>query len=123
MGTATSLPPVEAADQSADHAARTGRLGGEDRTSPVAATGILAGGDSAGSPVPAARSAIDYETLLAGAAHVLDEVDAALDRLSQHTYGVCETCGDPISDARLRTDPTARTCERHLQFARHGSDA
>ena len=40
----------------------------------------------------------------------LVEIDAALTRLDQGTYGVCERCGGPIAPGRLEARPTARTC-------------
>ncbi|MBC2933289.1 TraR/DksA C4-type zinc finger protein [Nocardioides sp. zg-1228] len=40
------------------------------------------------------------------------EVDAALERVDAGTYGVCESCGRPIGDARLEALPAARTCIR-----------
>jgi RNA polymerase-binding transcription factor DksA len=40
----------------------------------------------------------------------LDEVDAALERLSAGTYGTCEACGNPIVAARLEAMPAARFC-------------
>ncbi|GEP33993.1 DnaK suppressor protein [Nocardioides szechwanensis] len=40
----------------------------------------------------------------------LDEVDAALSRLDDGTYGRCEVCGNAIAAARLEVRPTARTC-------------
>jgi len=41
---------------------------------------------------------------------LLSEVDAALDRLETGTYGLCETCHDPIEPERLAADPLARFC-------------
>ncbi len=38
------------------------------------------------------------------------EVDAALERLDQGSYGVCERCGAPIGADRLEALPAARTC-------------
>ncbi len=38
----------------------------------------------------------------------LAEVEAALDRIRQHTYGRCEITGRPISAARLRAIPWTR---------------
>lgn len=55
-----------------------------------------------------------YESELAGAAAVLDGVDRALTRLSEGTYGACESCGAPILEADLAGDPTRRHCEQHL---------
>jgi RNA polymerase-binding transcription factor DksA len=43
----------------------------------------------------------------------LAEVDAALQRADDGTYGVCEVCGQPIAPARLDARPTARTCVPH----------
>jgi RNA polymerase-binding transcription factor DksA len=40
----------------------------------------------------------------------LDEVDAALGRLAEGTYGICEVCGKPIGHARLEAMPAARLC-------------
>jgi RNA polymerase-binding transcription factor DksA len=40
----------------------------------------------------------------------LDEVDAALVRLAEGTYGRCEVCGKPIGAARLEAMPAARLC-------------
>jgi DnaK suppressor protein len=55
----------------------------------------------------------DYEQVLGEAEAALDEVDAALARLAEGSYGVCVTCGDRIADDRLATTPTAGTCDRH----------
>jgi RNA polymerase-binding transcription factor len=54
-----------------------------------------------------------YESELAGSSAVLDGVDRALERLSEGTYGQCETCGAPILDTALEHDPTRRTCAEH----------
>jgi RNA polymerase-binding transcription factor DksA len=40
----------------------------------------------------------------------LAEVDAALGRVEEGTYGVCESCDRPIAPARLEARPVARTC-------------
>jgi DnaK suppressor protein len=40
----------------------------------------------------------------------LDEIDAALVRIDDGTYGVCAVCGRPIPKARLDVRPTATTC-------------
>ncbi|WP_345216461.1 TraR/DksA family transcriptional regulator [Georgenia halophila] len=40
----------------------------------------------------------------------LGEIDAAMERLDAGTYGVCESCGGAIGEARLRARPVARTC-------------
>lgn len=40
----------------------------------------------------------------------LEEVDAALVRAREGTYGVCVDCEDPIAPARLLAYPTAMRC-------------
>jgi len=40
----------------------------------------------------------------------LDEIDAALARIDDGTYGQCAVCGQPIPAARLGVRPTATTC-------------
>jgi RNA polymerase-binding transcription factor DksA len=42
---------------------------------------------------------------------LLDEVEGALSRLDDGTYGTCAACGEPIDDAVLAASPTARTCQ------------
>lgn len=52
-----------------------------------------------------------------GSAHLqqlLREVDDALDRLNNGTYGLCEVCHDPVETERLLADPLARFCLDHL---------
>ena len=43
----------------------------------------------------------------------LDDVETALERLDDGTYGRCEVCGGPIDDQRLADQPAARTCADH----------
>lgn len=40
----------------------------------------------------------------------LADVDHALRRLDDGTYGTCEACGKPIGDSRLEAMPAARFC-------------
>ncbi|GAA4591831.1 TraR/DksA C4-type zinc finger protein [Planotetraspora phitsanulokensis] len=44
-----------------------------------------------------------------GRSHLAD-LDAALRRLGDGTYGVCERCGRPIAAERLEVRPAATTC-------------
>ncbi len=41
---------------------------------------------------------------------VLREIDLALGRVEDGTYGECLECGEPIAPGRLRANPTARLC-------------
>ncbi|MEW6510637.1 MAG: SpoIIE family protein phosphatase [Bacteroidota bacterium] len=49
--------------------------------------------------------------------HLLNEVDAALEKYAQGTYGLCETCHDPIERDRLMVNPLIRNCLDHLTAA------
>ena len=40
----------------------------------------------------------------------LQELDEALDRMANGTYGICEECGEPISLKRLEVRPVAKYC-------------
>jgi RNA polymerase-binding transcription factor DksA len=40
----------------------------------------------------------------------LKDIDDALRRLDDGTYGICEECGKPIDEARLEAVPWARYC-------------
>ena len=70
-------------------------------------------------PVPdiAPQGEVDYAARLFESEAVLDDVDRALARIDDGTYGTCETCGAVIDDAVLVSSPTARACEAHLPFA------
>jgi DnaK suppressor protein len=52
---------------------------------------------------------IDY-SLEDASVGVLDEIDAALARLDDGTYGTCVTCGNPIGAERLEAIPYAKQC-------------
>jgi DnaK suppressor protein len=43
---------------------------------------------------------------------LLDEVERALSRLDDGTYGRCEACGEPIDDGRLADLPVVTACAR-----------
>jgi sigma-B regulation protein RsbU (phosphoserine phosphatase) len=45
---------------------------------------------------------------------LIRDVDAALARLDDGTYGLCEVCHEPIEQDRLISDPLARFCLDHL---------
>jgi sigma-B regulation protein RsbU (phosphoserine phosphatase) len=46
--------------------------------------------------------------------HLLQDVDAALERMNNGTYGLCDACHDPIEEERLMADPLIRLCLDHL---------
>ena len=45
----------------------------------------------------------------------LDDVEKALERLDDGTYGTCEVCGDALPDEQLAASPAARRCGQHQQ--------
>jgi RNA polymerase-binding protein DksA len=49
-------------------------------------------------------------TLEENSVHVLGEIDAALRRLDEGTYGTCVTCGQPIARERLEAIPWVTQC-------------
>jgi DnaK suppressor protein len=90
----------------------------EERTSLRAQLAELGFGDSGGlsydsnfadtSQVTAERG--EAEALAGELREALDEVEAAIVRVSEGTYGRCERCGADISAARLEAKPAARLC-------------
>jgi RNA polymerase-binding transcription factor DksA len=64
--------------------------------------------DPEGSTIAFERSQVG--ALVEQARTHLAEVDAALARVADGSYGVCESCGGPIAPARLEARPVARTC-------------
>lgn len=55
----------------------------------------------------------EYQALAGQLRSELDEVERALGKLDDGTYGTCETCGEPIAPARLEAMPAARYCITH----------
>jgi RNA polymerase-binding protein DksA len=52
---------------------------------------------------------LDY-TLEENSEHLLAEIDGALKRIEEDTYGVCSNCGKPIPEERLEALPWATLC-------------
>jgi YteA family regulatory protein len=49
---------------------------------------------------------------------LLDRIDGALEKIEQGSYGVCESCGQPINSARLTAVPYAArclACQQHIE--------
>ena len=56
---------------------------------------------------------VDADTLIASAERhstALADTSAALEKVADGRYGVCETCGEAIGYARLLAYPSARRC-------------
>lgn len=56
-----------------------------------------------------ARSQV-HQSLRAAARSVLADIDAALRRIEQGSYGRCQECGEPLSVTRLTALPMAALC-------------
>ena len=53
----------------------------------------------------------DHEMSLANnARHMLTQTERALERIEDGTYGVCESCGEPIGKMRVMAFPRATLC-------------
>jgi len=52
---------------------------------------------------------LDY-TLEENSGHVLGEIDAALKRIEEGSYGLCSSCGKAIPEERLEALPWATLC-------------
>jgi DnaK suppressor protein len=52
----------------------------------------------------------EVEALAGTLRGTLQDIDAALGKIEQGTYGLCESCGRPIAEARLEAMPAARLC-------------
>ena len=50
--------------------------------------------------------------LLENESSAIREIDAALERMDEGTYGACEDCASPIDKARPRALPQATLCRR-----------
>ena len=49
-------------------------------------------------------------TLEDNSTHVLGEIDGALARIEEGTFGTCRACGGPIGEERLKALPWATLC-------------
>jgi RNA polymerase-binding transcription factor DksA len=45
-----------------------------------------------------------------GVQHTVEQIDGALRRIEDGSYGTCEVCGEPIAPARLEAIPWATRC-------------
>lgn len=66
-------------------------------------------GDEADIAVRSVERDLSFETG-GNELHLLEEVEAALRRIEKGIFGLCEACGTPIAEARLRAMPYARYC-------------
>lgn len=43
-----------------------------------------------------------------------NNVKKALQKIEDNTYGTCDVCGYKINEERLEANPSARTCQKHM---------
>ncbi|MBU0723228.1 TraR/DksA C4-type zinc finger protein [Patescibacteria group bacterium] len=44
----------------------------------------------------------------------LQNINAALERIKNNTYGICSVCKQPIEEGRLEANIAADTCKEHM---------
>ena len=91
------------------------RLRNEIESSEQSLVGLMRdSGDGAGddqADTGAKNITREHEMALAhNAREMLDQTERALERLATGTYGLCETCGNPIGKARMQAFPRATLC-------------
>ena len=55
----------------------------------------------------------EHRALIDRLTGALRDVDRAIAKLDEGTYGSCEVCSDEIAEARLEAMPSARYCINH----------
>jgi len=103
---------------------RRGRGGLREGAVELAQTAL---GDLADRPALTPEAEIGYE-VVDQRAHILAQIELALKKLEDGTYGRCETCDEPIPPARLRALPFAIRCTRcqeawELRVRRTGAES
>ena len=56
----------------------------------------------------------EHKAILGQLEPQLNEVKAALQRIEDGKYGICEVSGEPIEKERLEANPSARTSMKHM---------
>ena len=85
-----------------------------------------AAGDLSSMPIHMADLGTDnYELeftlgLIEGERAILKEIDEALDRIRNNSYGICQATGKPIGKARLRAKPWAKFCYEYTLAQEQG---
>lgn len=77
-----------------------------------------AGTENEPDPVDAADYSTGFDTnasIVADLESRYNDVLAALARIEEGKYGICEVSGEPIEADRLDADPAARTCKAHVK--------
>ncbi|MEV6679763.1 TraR/DksA family transcriptional regulator [Streptomyces erythrochromogenes] len=107
--------PQEVEEARAELVSEVLRLRAELDASEVAISGLMRdSGDGAGDDqADTGTKNITRESelaLAANASSMLEQTERALERLEAGTYGLCESCGQPIGKARMQAFPRATLC-------------
>uniref|UniRef100_UPI00374E1F85 TraR/DksA family transcriptional regulator n=1 Tax=Streptomyces boetiae TaxID=3075541 RepID=UPI00374E1F85 len=107
--------PDEVTEAHSGLVAEAGRLRAEIAASEAALTGLMRdSGDGAGddqADTGTKNVTREHEMALAtNAREMLYQTERAVARLEAGTYGLCETCADPIGKARMQVFPRATLC-------------
>ena len=62
---------------------------------------------------PVSVGSVDERIEAESLREALDDVERALARLDDGTYGTCEVCGAELEDPDLAATPQLRTCAQH----------
>ena len=62
-------------------------------------------------------------SLLRSDTDALDQIEAAIQRIEDGSYGRCEACGEPIPKTRLDAIPYAAECVRCASLRENGPEA
>jgi DnaK suppressor protein len=106
-GTVTPEPEAAArlAGEREHLAERLGELGADEAQ--------LSADDSFADSAQVAAEQGENRALAAELRDQLNDVERAIAKLDDGTYGQCEVCGQPIGDTRLEAMPAARFCIDH----------
>ncbi|MEU9729930.1 TraR/DksA family transcriptional regulator, partial [Streptomyces sp. NPDC048002] len=107
--------PEEVAEARAELESEEARLRAEITSSERALSGLMRdSGDGAGddqADTGTKNITREHElALAANAQEMLTQTERALERLDAGTYGLCESCGNPIGKARMQAFPRATLC-------------
>jgi RNA polymerase-binding transcription factor len=64
--------------------------------------------------------------LAARQTHLIEEIDEALQRIEDGTYGQCFSCGKPLDEERLKAVPTAKydaACQAAIEEAQGSNNS
>ncbi|WP_420174929.1 TraR/DksA family transcriptional regulator [Luteococcus sp. OSA5] len=112
--------PDSPADQSAIRSELTAKAAElraqiEELTKPVEGGATIGFGKRIGEGTTQAIQQMADASTAQTLAGVLDQVERAMTKLDDGSYGRCDECGEPIGEARLEFRPWSVRCVEHAQ--------